>query len=180
MIISLIAAFGRNQVIGKNSLLPWRRQLPADMRRFRDLTIGKPVIMGRKTLHAIITESGKSLPNRLNIVLSRGHFFAPGCVVAHSIEKALELASACPRHDEVMVIGGAEVFAQFLPRADRLYLTLIDAEFEGDTFFPKGIGLGEWKIVERKVHEPDKRNKFRYTFLVLERRVSKNPDDAKA
>lgn len=161
MIISLIAAMGRNRVIGNNNALPWN--MPADMKRFRDLTRGRPIIMGMKTFISI----GRVLPDRPNIILTRDHDWqAPeGAVAAHSPQEAITIAKS---HEEVMVIGGEQIFRIFLPLAQKMYLTLIDHDFEGDTRFPK-FNADQWKEIERVPHEADKKNSYPYTFLTLER-----------
>ncbi len=160
MIISLISAMGRNRVIGINNTLPWR--LPADLMHFKQITLGKPVLMGRKTHESI----GKPLPGRINIILSSDHHYqAPGCMVVHSIEAALAAADG---HAEVMVIGGASFYQQLLPRADRLHLTLIDEDFNGDAWFPE-IQDSQWQEVARVDHGPDDANPYHYRFLTLQR-----------
>jgi dihydrofolate reductase len=137
---SLVAALARNRVIGIGNRLPWR--LPEDLERFKALTMGAPVIMGRRTHESI----GRPLPGRRNIVVTRqrGASWA-GCVVAHSLDEALAAAAAAA---EAFVIGGAELYAQALPRAGRLYLTLIDAEYPGDAWFPELDPAG-WREIER-------------------------------
>lgn len=163
MVISIIAALAKNRVIGKDNKLPWN--LPADLRRFKELTLGKPIIMGQRTFESI----GKVLPGRTNIVLTRDKsFLAPGCILAYSIEEALKAAGDV---EEVMVIGGANVFSQFLPLTNRMYLTLIDEDFEGDAFFPE-FELSDWQETERIENQPDKENSYRYTFLTLERKIN--------
>ncbi len=163
MKLSLIAAMDRNRLIGKDNALPWR--LPADLKHFKAMTLGKPVLMGRKTFESI----GRPLPGRENIVITRNPgFAADGCKVVFSIEEALEYAS---HHEEVMVIGGANFYEQLLPRADRLYLTLIDHAFEGDAWFPQWPSE-EWCEVSVEAHDPDENNRYPYRFVILER--SKN------
>jgi len=158
--ISLIAAMDRNRLIGAAGDLPWR--LPADLQWFKRCTIGKPVIMGRRTWVSL----GRPLPGRPNIVLStRSGFEAPGAQVAPSFEAALEVARDYP---EIMVIGGAELFGATISFADRLYLTVIEAEFEGDTWFP-AFDSGEWRETLREGFAPDARNAWPYTFLIWER-----------
>ncbi|MDE2088816.1 MAG: type 3 dihydrofolate reductase [Gammaproteobacteria bacterium] len=158
--ISLVVAMAENRVIGKDNQLPWR--LPADLKRFRAVTLGKPVLMGRKTYESI----GKPLPGRTNIVVTHeAEFRAPGCVVVHTPEAALAAAGDSP---EAMVIGGASFYRQMLPRADRLYLTVIHARFEGDAFFPEFDPAG-WREVERVRHEPDEKNPYPHSFITLER-----------
>ena len=160
MIISLIAAMDKNRVIGKNNALPWH--LPADLKHFKELTIGKPIIMGRKTFASI----GKPLPKRTNIILTRDHdLHAEGCIIAHSLDDAIKAAGNV---EEIVVIGGAEIFKQFLPHAQKMYLTTIDAAFDGDIKFPEW-DHAEWKETMREEYYPDKNNKYHHCFLVLER-----------
>jgi len=149
-----------NRIIGRENRLPWR--LPADLRRFKSLTMGKPVIMGRKTYESI----GKPLPGRSNIVVTRDpDYRAPGCQVVHSLEQALEAGAG---HAEVMVIGGAELYRQALGRAQRMYLTLVRAEVEGDTLFPD-IEPQQWRELERESHRADEKNQYDYDFVTLQR-----------
>ena len=149
-----------NRVIGRANRLPWR--LPADLRRFKSVTMGKPVIMGRKTYESI----GTPLPGRSNIVVTRDpDYRAPGCQVVHSLEQALEAGAG---HAEVMVIGGAELYRQALGRAQRIYLTLVRAEVEGDTLFPD-IEPQQWRELERESHRADERNQYDYDFVTLQR-----------
>jgi dihydrofolate reductase len=160
MRIALIVAMAENRVIGRNNQLPWR--IPADLRHFKALTLGKPVIMGRKTYESI----GRPLPGRDNIVISADSGYqAEGCQVVHSVEQALEAAGSC---EEAMIIGGANLYRQTLENADRLYLTLVKAEPEGDTWFPE-IELQQWREIERRAHTADESNEFDYDFVVLER-----------
>ena len=159
MTISLVAAMGRNRVIGNKGKLPWH--MPADLKYFRDKTKGKPVIMGRKTFDSM----GKLLPNRTNIILTRDrHYKADGCIVADSADEALKSAGNA---GEIMVIGGQKIFEQFMPIADRIYLTIIHADFEGDAYFPK-YGK-EWKEASRERHNADEKNPYNYDFIVLEK-----------
>lgn len=158
--IAIVVAMGANRVIGRKDRLPWR--LPADLRHFRDVTLGKPVLMGRKTHESI----GRALPERSNIIVTRDEAYtAPGCIVVHSIDSALKAAAAS---EEVMVIGGADFYWQLLPRAERIYLTLIHAEFEGDALFPE-LNEGEWREVERIDCAPDEQNPWPYSFIRLKR-----------
>ena len=162
MIISIIVAMGNNQVIGIKNALPWK--LPADMEHFRQKTWGKPVIVGQKTFESI----GKALPERINIVLTLDkNFQAPGCIVAYSIEEALQIAKD-KGVKEIMIIGGVSIYKQFLPLADRLYLTVIEGDFEGDAYFPE-FDYDDWKEVERIENEPDKDNPYKYSFITLEK-----------
>ena len=160
MTVSLVAALDRNGLIGAGQRLPWR--LPADLRRFRSITMGHPIVMGRGTWESL----GRPLPGRENIVVSSTlELDTPGCTVVRSVEAGLLAAS---RAAEALVIGGAAVFAQTLGRAQRMYLTRIDAEFEGDTFFPR-FDATRWHEVEREDHAPDPENPWPYSFTVLER-----------
>lgn len=159
----MIAALTTERVIGKENALPWR--LPADLKHFKALTMGKPIIMGRKTYESI----GRPLPGRHNIVVTRNEAYrAPGCTVVHTIEAALAAAGDV---SEVMVIGGSHLFEALLPQADRLYLTIIDEKIEGDTYFPPWDEQ-EWRELSRSPGVRNERNPFHYEFLVLERRDS--------
>ena len=162
MKISLIVALSQNRAIGLDNHMPWH--LSADLKRFKQITWGKPIIMGRRTHESI----GRPLPGRKNIVLtSNRSYVAPGCAVVHSLEEALREADA----EEAMVIGGAALYQALLPKADRLYLTLIQREFPGDTFFPE-LDLNDWREVEREDVDADPDSGLSYSFIVLER---KNP-----
>lgn len=160
MIISLIVAMDEGRIIGKDNRVPWH--LPADMGHFRRLTVGKPVIMGRKTFQSI----GRPLPERTNIVLTRDpHFKGEGCLIVHSPEEAIKKAGEAA---EVMIIGGAEIYKLFLPKAERIYLTEVHAHFPGDTYFPQWKPE-EWREVERQDFHADKENPHPYSFVTLER-----------
>ena len=160
MKISLVAAMAQDRVIGKDNQMPWH--LPADLAHFKRVTLGKPIVMGRNTFESI----GRPLPGRLNIVVTRdASLKLDGCTVVNDLDAALAAAGDV---DEVKIIGGANLYAQFLPRADRLYLTLIDAVFEGDAHFPDYSGV-QWDEIEREVHGPDEKNGYAYTFVTLER-----------
>ncbi|MGX9133972.1 dihydrofolate reductase [Rummeliibacillus sp. JY-2-4R] len=152
--ISLIVAHDENRVIGYNNAMPW--YLPGDLAYFKKTTMGKPMIMGRKTFESI----GKALPGRTNIVITRDTSYqAEGIVVVHSFDEALALAKK--EDKEIMVIGGEQIFKMALPVADVLYVTLIQHEFNGDTYFPE-YG-SEWKKVsESEVFETDEHIKFSY------------------
>jgi dihydrofolate reductase len=157
--ISLIVAMGANRVIGRANKMPWH--LPADLQRFRRITMGKPIIMGRKTYESI----GHPLPGRQNIVVTSSlDYVAPGCEVVHTVEEALRLA----RGEEIMVIGGGSLYRRFLPMADRLYITLIHRDYEGDTFFPD-FDAEAWTEVERTEEYSDLATGLHYCFHVLER-----------
>jgi dihydrofolate reductase len=160
-IISLIWAMAENRVIGKDNRLPWH--LPADLRHFKSLTLGKPILMGRKTWESL----PGLLPDRQHIVLSRDMAYrADGCSLVHSVAEALDAAGEAP---ELMVVGGAALYEAMLPLADRLYVTLVHAEAEGDTFFPP-FTLSEWEEVVREDHPQDDRNPYPYSFLELRRK----------
>ena len=160
MQIALIAALAENRVIGRHNQLPWR--ISADLKHFKALTMGKPVVMGRKTWESI----GRPLPGRENIVVTRDTGYqAQGCQVVHSIEEAFQLTN---KSDEVMIIGGAGLYQQTLEHADRLYLTRVRAEVEGDTRFPE-IDPQQWREVACESHSADKNNEHDYDFVILER-----------
>ncbi|GGF90038.1 dihydrofolate reductase [Paenibacillus abyssi] len=154
MSITMIAAMAKNRTIGTDNELPWR--LPEDMAYFRRVTTGTTVIMGRKTLESF----GKPLKNRRNVVLTRNPDYRPeGCEIVHSIDQALgQFASA-----DVMVIGGEEIYRQFLPYADKILLTEIDAEFEGDAQFPE-FSAEEWQLAESVKGIRDEKNPYDYYF----------------
>jgi len=161
MIISIIVAIGNNRVIGIKNALPWN--LPADMEHFRQKTWGKPVIMGQKTFESI----GKPLAGRTNIIITLDkNYKAPECIIVHSIEECLEAAK---EFEEVMIIGGASIYKQFLPLANRMYLTLVYGDFDGDFYFPEWDS-NEWQEVERIEREADKNNQYRLSFVTLERK----------
>ncbi|HEX2668013.1 MAG TPA: dihydrofolate reductase [Gammaproteobacteria bacterium] len=162
MIVSLIVAIGRRGEIGKAGKMPWH--LPADLKHFKANTLGKPVLMGRKTLEAI----GRPLPERRNLILTRdAAFHATGCETVTSLEQALGLAADAP---ELMIIGGGEVYRLAWSRTDRIYLTRIEADVEGaDTFFPD-VDDKEWRLTERSDHTADAKNAYDYSFLTYERR----------
>jgi len=161
MIISFVVAMSKNRVIGENNTIPW--SMPADLKHMRKLIDGKPLIMGRKTHESI----GRALPNRKNIIITRDEEYkSEGCIVVHTVEEALKAAEEA---EEVIIFGGAEIYKMFLPKADKMYLTFIDAELEGDTFFPE-YNTEEWKETDYEEHERDADNKYNYTFLTLERK----------
>jgi dihydrofolate reductase len=159
--LELVVAVAENDVIGRGNQLPWH--LPADLRHFKSLTLGKPVLMGRKTYESI----GKALPGRTNIVLSRSEGFAPGdCVVVRTLDDARLAAGAQPA---LMVIGGADIYRQCLPLAGRIHLTLVHTRIEdGDTVFAGWRGA-EWSEASRERHESDDKNAHAYSFITLER-----------
>jgi dihydrofolate reductase len=159
MRVSLIAAMAKNRAIGIDNGLPWH--LPADLRRFKALTTGHTLIMGRKTFESL----RGPLPWRTTIVLTRRQDYAPpGVIVSRSIDEALARAAG----DEVFVAGGEEIFRQTLDRADRLYLTRIEKDFPGDTYFPE-LDESAWRLVEREDHEATAEIPFAYSFEIWER-----------
>ena len=166
MQLAVIVAAAENGVIGRNNALPWH--ISADLQYFKRVTLGKPVIMGRKTFESI----GRPLPGRTNIVISRDPgYVAEGVRVVGSLEEARRLASDVALIDgarEAMVIGGAEIYRHALPLADRLYLTRVHAEVEGDTLLP-AVDWTQWREVSRERHAAQAPNPFDYSFVVYER-----------
>ena len=160
-LISIIAAMAKNRVIGINNSLPWK--LPSDMKWFRQQTMAKPIVMGRKTFESF---GAKPLPGRTNIIITRDSGYqATDCLVVNSIEQALhEVADA----DEVMIIGGASFYEQMLPYADRMYLTFVDASIDGDAWFP-AYDEEEWQEVERIHADADEKNTYAHDFVIFER-----------
>ena len=157
--IFLIAAMDKNRVIGNAGKLPWR--LPADFAYFKATTLGHPVIMGRTTFESI----GRPLPGRKNIVLTRGDFTHEGVVVAHSFDEARTLAEG---DGDVFVIGGSKVYEEALPHADRLYITFVEGDFAGDTFFPE-VDWSLWREVSSETRVADGENPHPMKFSVFER-----------
>lgn len=156
----IVAVAGKKRVIGKKGGLPW--YIPAELKRFKSITMDHTIIMGRKTHESI----GRILPGRTNIVITHNpDFKAEGCIVTHSLEEALRLAAQASGDDEVFVIGGGQIYQQALPLADKLYLTIIDKEIEGDVFFP------DYSVFNKVVYESDwqEHEGFRYKFLELEK-----------
>jgi dihydrofolate reductase len=168
--IAYVVAMDDNRLIGRNNALPWR--LPDDMRWFREVTLGKPCIMGRKTYDSL-PERFRPLPGRLNIVVTRNRDYqAPGAVVVHSVEAALDAAGAA---EEVIIVGGADLFRRLLPVVDRLYLTRIHGAAEVDTspggsevYFPE-YAATEWREIHRAEHPADDRHPLAFTWLILDR-----------
>ena len=159
-----MVAMDVNGVIGRGNALPWR--LSSDLKRFKAVTLGKPIVMGRKTHDSI----GRPLPGRKNIVITRNpDYAAPGCTVVHDLDEALVI---CRGEPEIVVIGGSEIYRQSLPRADRIYLTEVHAEVEGDVCFPD-MDKSEWQEVEREEFGADEKNEFPFSFVILDRRVDK-------
>lgn len=163
--ISMIAALGKNRVLGKDNRLLWH--IPNDLKRFRDITKGHPCIMGRKTFDSIVSILGKPLPNRTNIVITRDSAWAhDGVFPVSSMEEAIELAKLKPGNDEIFIIGGGQVYALGLPYTDKLYLTLIDEEKEGDSFFSEYESHFPKKVFEEQHEEAG----VHYTWIDLERK----------
>lgn len=157
MSISIIAAIGKEREIGIKGKLPWH--LPEDLKHFKEITTGHPIIMGRKTFESI----GNLLPNRKNIIVTRDpNFKAPEeCIVVNSFQMALEIATK--NDSEVFVIGGAEIYTIALPSADRMYLTCVNYHGPADTYFPR-FDLSEWKVVKKEAHEG-------FEFAIYERKI---------
>ncbi len=162
MRISLIAAVAENRVIGRDNTLPWH--LPDDLKQFKQRTQGHVVIMGRGTFESV----GGPLAHRRSIVVTRNRgYHAEGAEVAHDLDEALQRARGSGE-DEVFVLGGADIYALALPRADRLYLTVIHAEIEGDTYFPEW-NPSEWTLIEDRRHDADERHEHAFSLRIYER-----------
>jgi dihydrofolate reductase len=164
--VSLVVATAENNIIGRNGQLPWGR-LPADLRHFKELTLGHPVVMGRKTYDSI----GRALPGRANLVVTRqADWTAPGCQTITSVLAALARAQELAGADgTVCVIGGGEIYREALPAADIVYLTEVHNTFEGDASFPT-LSPTEWRETTRQRHEADDQNPYAYSFVTLQRR----------
>jgi dihydrofolate reductase len=162
-LVSLIVAMAQNGVIGRDNALPWR--LPEDLKRFKAFTLGKTILMGRKTYESI----GRPLPGRANLVLTRDrNWIAAGVIVVHSVEQALTQAGP---GKELVAIGGAQIYRLVLPFARRIYLTHVHADVPGDTFFPD-FDSTQWADVECRMHPADEQHAFPLTFVTLERRTA--------
>ena len=160
MIISIVVAASINNVIGVQGQLPWR--LSGDLKRFKALTMGKPIVMGRRTWESI----GRALPGRQNIVITRQTGFrADGCDVVASTDAAIDAAGDV---EEVMIIGGGEIYRQFLPLADRIYLTRVKVELQGDADFPP-LDEGEWTVAAEEDYDADASNEYAVSYLLLTR-----------
>lgn len=158
--ISIIVAIAKNHAIGKDNKLLWH--ISADMKRFKKLTEGHQVIMGKLTYQSLPIHP---LPNRKNIIISDDLLDSfEGCTTVHSIEEAVEL---CSDQEESFIIGGGSVYRQFLPLSNKLYLTLVDKDFDADAFFL--LDLSQWRIIEREDHGPDDKNDFSYSFITFEK-----------
>jgi dihydrofolate reductase len=154
--LSFVVAMDENRLIGSDNRLPWH--MPADLALFKRTTMGKPIVMGRRTFESI----GKPLPGRRNIVVSRNpEYAAEGCEVVGDIDSALAL---CAGDEEVMLIGGASLYRQTIERASRMYITLIHHEFSGDTWFPE-FDPGDWKVAERREFAADENNPYAWSFV---------------
>ena len=165
MTVSLIVAFSENGVIGFEGDMPWR--LSADLKRFKRLTMGHPMIMGRNTYESI----GRLLPGRTTIILTRNdQYQVPGAVLAKNLEQAMELASA---DQEIFVVGGGQVYQHALPLADRIYATRIHVELQGDTHFPD-TNWEQWELVESTAHAADEKNQYPFTFENYVRKIDRN------
>jgi dihydrofolate reductase len=161
MKVSIIVAIADNGVIGRNGALPWR--ISADLKRFKALTMGHHLVMGRKTFESI----GRALPGRKTIIVTRNRDLAiPDVVSAGSVESALLLAQ---HDDEIFIAGGAEIYEQSLHRADRIYLTRVHAEPQGDVLFPEFDDVNEWRLADSEHFEADEKNEYPYSFLTYER-----------
>ncbi len=163
--ISIIVATAKNGVIGKNGEIPW--YLPDDLKHFAKITRGHTVIMGRKTYESIIKRLGHPLPDRKNIVItSQADYKAPDCFVISSVA---EVVKTLPTEEEVFIIGGGKIYEEFLPITDKLYITEVLAEVEGDIIFPT-YKIEDWKQISSEHHEKDEKNPFEFNFLELVRK----------
>lgn len=159
--ISLIVAMAKNRVIGADNRIPWH--LPNELRLFKSLTMGHHIIMGRKTYESI----GRLLPGRTSVIVTRQRDYAvPGAVIAHSIDEAI---GACRGDDECFIIGGADLFRETLPIADRLYLTIVDAEPQGDTFMPE-LDMGAWREARSESFAADDKHAHAYRFVAYDKK----------
>ena len=162
--IALVVAVAENRVIGRDGKLPWR--IPEDMRWFKEKTLGKPCIVGRKTYESF---PKRPLPGRTNIVVTRDRaYVAEGAVVVHSLDAALEVA-AREKPEEIAIIGGTELYVQVLPRTDRIYLTSVHGSFAGDTHFPE-IDPADWRETIVGVYPPSPERPIGYSFIILDRK----------
>lgn len=160
MIITLVAAMDRNRLIGRDNTLPWH--LPVDLAHFTEVTLRKPVIMGRRTFDSL----GRPLPYRHNVVITQqDNLVLEGCDIFHSLDNALD---ALVQEREIMIIGGAHIFREALSKANKMILTIIDYTFKGDTYFPEW-NAAEWKIVFEEMHPLNEKNFYAFRFLELER-----------
>lgn len=167
MAISIIAAVAKNNVIGNKGKLPWH--LPKDMAYFAKTTKGHPVVMGRKTFESI---GKKPLSDRTNIVITGRIYAAPGCLIAHSVGEALFYAKISPHAEDIFIIGGSSIYREALPFVERLYITEVDYECEGDVFFPE-IDFSHWKEVSRITVPPDSEQAHAHSYVVYDRLSAK-------
>lgn len=162
--ISFIVAMDENRVIGKNNELPWH--LPEDLKYFKRVTMGHPIIMGRKTFESI----GRPLPGRENIIITRNkEFQTDKCTVINSVEELLKYCHENP-NEEYFVIGGAEIFKQLISHVDHLYITFIHEHFDGDTYFPS-IDMKEWELISKEQGLQDEKNPYQYEFLIYKKKL---------
>ena len=165
MIVSLIVAVSENGVIGKDGRVPWR--LSADLKHFKQVTMGHHLILGRVTYESI----GKPLPGRKMVIVTRNpEYEAPGCVVVNSLDEALELARKA-QETEAFIGGGTSIYTEALPYTDRMYYTQVHAEVEGDTYFPE-FDVEQWDEVDSWQHAADEKNDYSFTMWVLERKAN--------
>lgn len=161
MMLTIIAAIANNNALGKDNQLIWH--LPADLKRFKKLTTGHHIIMGRKTFESI----GKPLPNRTTIIITRNkNYTQEGCLVANSLEQAIKMVK---KDDSPYIIGGAQIYKKAIKIADKLDITFVNHDFDADVFFPE-IDLNVWKEVSKESFEPDKKNKYKYSFVSFKKR----------
>ncbi len=161
--IAIVVAASENNVIGKDNQLIWH--LPADLRYFKNLTMGHPILMGRKTYESI----GKPLPGRTTVIITRQHDLQmPGCIVTNSLDEAI--AEAQKLDQDVYIIGGAEIYRQAISKADTIYLTRLHHHFDGDAYFSE-LAEGDWETINTDKHEPDEKNKYSYSFITMKRKV---------
>jgi dihydrofolate reductase len=162
MIVSAIAAMSENRVIGMNNQLPWH--IPEDLKHFKETTVGKPVIMGRLTYESV----GVPLPKRENIVITRNPDYAVvGCKIVHSVKEALDYCKdKYPEDQEVFIIGGAQIYKESLPLLNRIYLTIIHKQVQGDAFFPEVNIEDDFKVIEKR---PEENKNYKFTFITAER-----------
>jgi dihydrofolate reductase len=163
MKLSMIAALSSNGVIGRNDGIPWR--LSTDLKRLKSLTMGHHLIMGRRTYESV----GRPLPGRTNVVITRRTDYAPeGVTVVHTLDDAIRLASAA-NDPEPFIAGGAEIYDLAMHRADRMYLTRVHVEVEGDTFFPEFDDVSEWRLTDAEHFDADEKNEYPFSFLTYDR-----------
>ena len=167
MNLTLIAAMDQNRLIGRDNDMPWH--LPSDLRFFKRITLSKPLLMGRKTYESI----GRPLPKRTNVIVTRNpYFIATNCLIAYSIEDALGMAFD-NGEEEAFIIGGGQIYEQSQNLWDKVYLTEVDLEVEGDVYFPKLLET-DWELCSEESHQPDAKNEYGYTFKIFERKLVKN------